>query len=60
MNTTMQPLEPLLTAEDVAKLLSVSESLVYQLRRTGKLRAIRIGTLLRFRPVDVREYIDGG
>jgi excisionase family DNA binding protein len=52
-------LEPLLTAPQVAELLSVSESLVYALRRTGKLRAVRVGTLLRFRPADVRAYIDG-
>jgi excisionase family DNA binding protein len=54
-----QPIEPLLTAEDVARLLSVSESLVYQLRRSGKIRAIRVGTLLRFRPADVRAYVNG-
>jgi excisionase family DNA binding protein len=54
-----QPLEQLLTAEDVSKLLNVSESLVYQLRRNGKIRAIRIGTLLRFRPEDVRAYVNG-
>ncbi len=53
-------IEPLLTAEQVAQLLGVSESLVYKLRREGRLRAIRIGALLRFRPRDVRLYVNGG
>lgn len=53
------PLEPLLTAEGVAQLLGVSESLVYKLRRENKIRAIRIGALLRFRPADVRSYVNG-
>jgi excisionase family DNA binding protein len=57
--TARPTLEPLLTAPQVAELLSASESLVYALRRAGKLRAVRVGTLLRFRPADVRAYIDG-
>lgn len=59
MSTETAPLEALLTAEDVARLLGVSESLVYKLRRENKIRAIRIGALLRFRPADVRSYVNG-
>lgn len=47
--------EPLLTAEDVAALLSVPVKSVYELAiprvRVGKRR-------IRWRPADVREFID--
>ncbi len=46
--------EPLWTAEDVAAFLRVSLSMVYKLRRTGALPAVRVGALFRFEPDFVR------
>ncbi len=41
---------PLMTAEEVAAFLRVSLSMVYKLRREGKLRCVRVGALYRFSP----------
>lgn len=49
----------LLTAEDVAADWQVSVSMVYKLRREGKLPFVRIGTLYRFDPDVVRAYARG-
>ena len=51
--------EALLTAEQVAQVLQVSESMVYKLRRGGALPAVRVGALLRFHPDTVRAYSRG-
>lgn len=59
MNTPALQLERLLTAEQVAELLQVSESMVYKLRRTGALPAVRVGALLRFNIEAVRAYMRG-
>ena len=58
MDSVLQ-LEPLLTAEQVAVLLQVSESMVYKLRRSGDLPAVRVGALLRFNLEMVRAYMRG-
>lgn len=50
------PSEPLMTAEDVAAYLKVSLSMVYQLRRTGRLPGVQIGALWRFQPELVRAF----
>ena len=50
--------EPLWTAENVAGFLQVSLSMVYKLRREGRLPAVRVGALYRFRPEAVRAYLD--
>ncbi len=59
MSGAILQLEPLLTAEQVADLLHVSESMVYKLRRSGALPAIRVGALLRFHVETVRAYMRG-
>lgn len=51
----------LLTVADVARWLTVSASLVYQLVDAGKLPVHRIGNgrgAIRFRPADIEEYLD--
>jgi excisionase family DNA binding protein len=48
-----------MTAEEVATVLRVSESMVYKLRRSGALPAVRVGALLRFHPDAVRAYTRG-
>lgn len=49
---------PLLTAEQVAAHLACSVELVYKLRRLGKLPAVKLGALYRWRPEVVRRYLD--
>ncbi len=46
-------LEPLMTAKDVANLLSVHENYVYDLANRGELPSYRIGGMRRFRPCEI-------
>ena len=50
--------EPLLTAQDVADHLRCSVELVYKHRRAGKLRAVKLGAVYRFRPAAVQQYLE--
>ena len=50
--------DPLLTAEQVAEHLQCSPELVYKLRRVGRLPAVKLGALYRWRPEIVRAFID--
>ncbi len=47
----------LLTAEDVAELLRLPGSTVYDLARTGRLPHLRIGRSLRFSRHDLEEQL---
>lgn len=49
--------EPLLSVEAVAVWLGVSRPTVYKLYNDGALSAVRVGTRLRFDPVQVRAYL---
>ncbi len=51
--------EPLATAVQVAKRLGVSERWVrdHATRRSPKLPVVKLGSLLRFRPEDVEQFI---
>jgi excisionase family DNA binding protein len=51
--------ERLYSAQEVAERLGVSERWVrdHATRRTPRIRAIKLGTLLRFRWVDVEEFV---
>lgn len=49
---------PLLTVNDVARLLVVSRPTVYALLRKGELRSLRVGERLRFRPDDIDAYLE--
>lgn len=56
--TTRQ--EPLvLTCEEVAHLLQVSDETVKNLHRTGQLRAVKIGKHARWRLRDVQGFVEG-
>lgn len=48
---------PLLSAEQVAEHLVVSVELVYKLRRQGRLPAVRVAALWRWRPEVVRAFV---
>lgn len=49
-----------LTADDVAELLRVKRSTVWRWARDGKLPAVRFGRLIRFRSVDVENFMKAG
>ena len=53
-------LETLLTAKEVASILKVSYGWVkdHATRKEPRLRCVRVGDLLRFRPKDVAEFIE--
>lgn len=50
----------LLDLNTVAKMTSLSSKTVRWHVTKGRLRAIRVGTRLRFRPDDVEEWLDAG
>jgi excisionase family DNA binding protein len=50
--------EPLLRPEAVARLLACSPKSVYAWAARGSLRSVRLGRLVRFRPSDVRRFVD--
>jgi len=50
-------LEPLLSIEEVCKLLRISESGVYRLLRGGKLVSVKVGGRTLFEPGEIREFI---
>lgn len=52
--------ERLLTPEEVAEILSVQKSWVYQAARNGTLPSIRVGRWVRFRSKVVEEFIAKG
>jgi hypothetical protein len=49
--------EILLTKREVARVLRVAEHCVANLHRAGKLAAVKVGRVLRWRPGDVRQYV---
>lgn len=61
MTTTLRrrgPVERLLTAREVADILSLHFREVYKLRRSGELPAVAFGGAYRFDPADVRKLIN--
>jgi excisionase family DNA binding protein len=50
--------EPLLTVNEVSRVLRRSRSFVYALVRDGDLHPVRVGARLRFGADDVRGYLD--
>jgi excisionase family DNA binding protein len=51
-------LEPMLTADEVAAALGVNRKFVYARQHAGELRGYKLGPHFRFRPADVRAYIE--
>lgn len=49
--------QDVLTARGVAGRLGCSTWLIYDLVRKGELSGFRVGSLLRFRPADVEDYV---
>lgn len=51
--------ETLWDVENVARYLRASRSWVYKAVERGELPAVRVGGMLRFRPEDLRSYVNG-
>jgi excisionase family DNA binding protein len=51
-------LEPLLTVNDVAAVLSVTRRTVYRLVHKQELHPTRVEERLRFEPADIRAYLE--
>jgi excisionase family DNA binding protein len=60
MDAVKNDLEPMMTAEDVSAYLKISLSMVYKLRREGRLPGVQLGTLWRFAPEVVHSIARGG
>ncbi|MGV3625829.1 MAG: helix-turn-helix domain-containing protein [Archangium sp.] len=58
MSARLAEVEPLWTVEDVARMLSMSKQWVYKHAELGALPCVRLGAALRFRPQEIREYLD--
>ncbi len=54
----LEPVPRLLTTAQAAEALAISSRQVQTLAASGELRSVRIGRLLRFRPADLRSFID--
>ena len=50
-------LEPLMSVEDVADCLRVSERSVFRLLERGELATIKVGGLTRIEPAELRRFI---
>jgi len=53
-----QPLDPLLEAEDVAKILGVEVAYVYSQARNKKIPSIKIGKYRKFSPAQLKKWLD--
>jgi excisionase family DNA binding protein len=53
-------IEPLLTIAQAAKVLAVTPRTIYRLVEGGHLVATRVGSRVRFEPVELRRYVEGG
>ena len=57
--TTIQETERLLKATEVARILNISQSLVYRLIHSGKIPHIRINQAVRIHHDDLFKFIEG-
>lgn len=52
-----QPVEPMIEAPEVARLLSVSRAWVYKAADEGRIPHYRIGTRVRFRVSEIEDWL---
>lgn len=57
MESMMDALVSLYTANDIARILKVSRSMAYRLIEQGFIQSVRINSSVRVRPVDLESYI---
>lgn len=55
---SVQPDEALWRVQEVAGFLHASASWVYHAAEAGRLPCVRLGGLLRFRPAEIRAWVD--
>lgn len=48
----------LLKSKEAAKYLCISERTLWNLQNSGKIKAVRMGRLIRFDPIDLDEFIE--
>jgi len=48
----------LITAYEAAERLGCTEQMVRKMARDGRFPSVKVGTLLRFRPVDVDRFVE--
>lgn len=58
MSTATQEQRITLTEKDVAQMLGVSDRTVWQLRKDGKIRCIKIGASVRYTRAEVDRFIE--
>lgn len=51
-------MEKLLRAGEVADILAIATSTVYQLAREGKLPCVKVQSSVRFRPADIQAWLE--
>jgi excisionase family DNA binding protein len=56
-NKPPMAVEPLWDVKATARYLNTSPSWTYKAVERGDLPAVRLGSMLRFRPEDVRDYV---
>jgi predicted DNA-binding transcriptional regulator AlpA len=54
----MTPLEPLLTLDEVAKIVKMSTSWLQNEIKAGRLKPTKLGKIVRVEPCDLRAFID--
>lgn len=52
------PADNLMTTDDLAEYLAISRHSVYRLIKSGVIPTVRVGHRIRFRPVDVEEFLN--
>ncbi|MCR9232970.1 MAG: helix-turn-helix domain-containing protein [bacterium] len=57
MKTTTQESPVLITEKEAARLLGCCERSVWQLRKDGKLRCVKIGTAVRYARTELDRFI---
>jgi excisionase family DNA binding protein len=58
VDSSASSLQQLLTVAQVAHLLAVKPDRIYELVWSRRLKAVRIGRLLRFNPAEIARYIE--
>ena len=48
----------LLSVPEVARMLNVSRGSVYNMTRSGRIPAIRVGSMFRFVPAEIEAWLD--
>jgi excisionase family DNA binding protein len=54
----MEPMDALMTIEEVASYLRLSKDTVYRMAQAGKIPASKVGTQWRFRQEDVDAWLE--